>query len=175
MVKSHSPVNAEARQRDNDEHNRKHRKAKIFALIAFIAALMAYLVAVNAQDTADANANITNVFEIVVNNTDLGDTNGTGERLVGTLYYTNISPIAIALIGKVVGTGADTEANIGLNLNGTMVQNTDIETEAGSLSMENGSLYYIIPKNSNYSVEAPANVDFLEWREYPILSGRNGT
>jgi len=147
------------------------KKVFVWILIAILIALIAYAVAHDALDTASVN----NVFEIVLNNTDLGDTNGTGDRQVRTVYYTNTSPIAIALLGHVVGTGSAQELNLNLSVNNTVVQDIDTNTNPGGGIHDHASIYFIIPKNSNYSVDNSTSILFLEWREYPILAGKNGT
>ena len=172
MVKSYREINQDALGREKSKKwYRKYRKAVLFALIAVILAMLAYSVAQNALSTAQTN----NVFEIVVNNTDLGQTNGTKERIWRTAYYTNSSPIAISLLGHVVGTGAALEMNLNLTVNSTVIQDIDTMTNPGANIHDHASIYFIIPKGSNYSVDNSTGVSYLEWREYPILSGKNGT
>lgn len=175
MAKSFSQVNAEAQQQSRDTQAKgKYRKAVYFALIAILLALIAYSAAQTAQTTANTNANITNVFEIVVNNTDLG-TNGTHERLHDVVYWANTSPIAVYITFHAVGSGAAQSFDANFSINGTIVMDRDFKTSAGSGQHDHFSLYTIVPKFANYSITNSTNIASTEWREYPILSGRNGT
>jgi len=88
------------------------------AILALLFAILSYSLANNAQTTADNNANITNIFEILVNNTDLY---ANGQRVTGLNYSANDYPIEIAILFHVVGTGASLSVDTNLSINGTMV------------------------------------------------------
>ena len=139
-------------------------------LITLIAAFAGYTVAQNALQTAQTN----NVFNVVVNNTDLGS-NGTHERLHNAVYWANASPVAIYITLHAVGSGAAQNFDANLSINGTIVMDRDFKTSAGAGQHDHFSFYTIVPKNANYSFTNSTNVASLEWREYPILSGKNGT
>lgn len=120
------------------------------------------------------NQNI--AFEVVVNNTNLapnvsGHPPGTGERVAGTLYHTNTSAIQIFVFSH-ASTAAQT-AKMNLSINNTIVTEVELRPLA-SPEDTHSQITAIIPKNSNYSVNF-TNQHHYEWREYPILSGRNGT
>lgn len=110
-------------------------------------------------------------FEYVVNNTDLYN-NG---RITNTTYTANNSAIQLFLIFHVVGTGASLVVDTNLSINGTVVEDRDYRTTAGLGIHEHFSMTAHIPKGANYSVTNSSNLETIEWREYPILTGRNGT
>lgn len=151
-------------------HN--HKKLFVFGIFALILALAAYSLAQNAQDTADIN----NVLEIVVNNTNLapsvaGHPPGTGERVSGVTYWANDSPIEVFVFAHASSAGATAE--IHLFINGTKVADTS-GRPLGAAEESNKTIIAIIPRGANYSFEFN-NAHHYEWREYPVLSGKNGT
>lgn len=120
------------------------------------------------------NQNI--AFEVIVNNSNLapnspGHPAGSGERVSGTLYYTNTSAIQLFVFAH-ADTAAQT-AQINLTINNTMISKIELRP-LGSAENTTSQITAIIPKSSNYSVNF-SNYHHYEWREYPILSGRNGT
>jgi len=148
------------------------KKVVVLTLVAIIFALIAYVVAQNAQITAEIN----NVFEVVVNNTNLapnvaGHPFGTGERLTNVTYWANTTPIEIFLFSHADTSGQD--AGIVLNINGTNVSQTQTRPIAVAENVYT-HLEGIIPKGSNYTVYF-TNYHHYEWREYSILAGKNGT
>lgn len=151
-------------------HN--HKKIFVCGIFALILALAAYSLAQNAQDTADIN----NVLEIVVNNTNLapsvaGHPPGTGERVNGVTYWANDSPIEVFVFAHASTPGATAE--IHLFINGTKVADTS-GRPLGAAEESNKTIIAMIPKGANYSFEFN-NAHHYEWREYPVLSGKNGT
>ena len=153
----------------------KYKRLYAFALIMIILALIGYSAAISAQTTADANANITNVFEILVNNTNLAPSEvghpGTGERITGIKYTNSLYPIELFVFSHADTAGQISEIHIFVN--GTKILDTSGKP-LGAAEQNNKSLTAIIPKDSIYMVEF-SNTHHYEWREYPILSGRNGT
>lgn len=142
------------------------------AVLAFLIAAAGYVIAQNAQDTADIN----NVFEIVVNNTNLapsvaGHPPGTGERVSGTTYWANTTPIQVLVFAHAMAVGDNAE--IHLFINGTKVADTS-GRPLGGAETSNKTIIAMIPKGANYSFEFN-NAHHYEWREYPVLSGKNGT
>lgn len=155
-----------------EEINERRRKYTLLVIIALLVAFIAVLLAQNAQDTADIN----NVFMVVVNNTNLapavaGHPPGTGERVSGTTYWANTSPIQIMVFAHAMVVGDNAE--IHLLINGSKVADTS-GRPLGGAETSNKTIVAIIPKGANYSVEFQ-NFHHYEWREYPILSGKNGT
>ena len=145
------------------------------AILALLFALVSYSLANNAQTTADNNANITNVFEIIINNTNLAPSEighpGTGERITGVNYTASLYPLQLLVFSHADTAGQISEIHIFVN--GTQI--LDISGKPlGAAEQNNKSLTAIIPKDSIYMVEF-SNTHHYEWREYPILSGRNGT
>ena len=168
MTKSYEQVNKQAKYQAFKEDNRsKIKKACLIAIAALLVGFIAYISAINAQDTADIN----NIFAIVVNNTDLYPT----QRTVNTIYYANDSPIAVYIIFHAVGTGAAQTFDSNISINKSVVLDRDFKTSSGAGFHDHWSFYTIVPKGSNYSVTNSTNVFTIEWREYPILSGKNGT
>lgn len=173
MVKTYQQVNREQHEREREEHHeRKHRKYTLLIIVALLVAFFAIMLAQNAQDTADIN----NVFEIVVNNTNLapsvaGHPPGTGERVSGTTYWANNSPIEVFVFAH--ATSAGQNAEIHLFINNTKVADTS-GRPLGGAEESNKTIIAIIPKGANYSFEFN-NAHHYEWREYPVLSGKNGT
>ena len=137
------------------------RKALCIAIIALLFALVAYIEATETQIA----------FEFVLNNTNKYPV----ERLHNITYYTNNSAIEVFLIFHVIGTGAQLNVDTNVSINNTVVLDKDYRTNAGAGIHEHFSYSFIVPKNSNYSVTNSTNIETIEWREYPILSGRNGT
>lgn len=155
------------------EGKHSHRKLAGIILLAVIFALIAYGVAQTAQITADNNANITNVFEVVVNNTDIGCYGGEGgtcERVNGTTYSAANYSRNVYLKYHVVSNNAHTVFYV--YINGTVVLWRDFTTIQAD---QNESFAFNIPKGANFSYFNNSVVHHVEWREYPILSGRNGT
>ena len=151
----------------SDEH--KKRRLYFFILTALLAALIAYSTALEVAETE-------NIFEIFVNNTNLapsfpGEIAGTGERTTGIVYWANNSPIQLFVWAHATTSGDNSE--IHLLINGTKVSDTS-GRPLGAAETSNKTITAIIPKFANYSVEFN-NYHHYEWREYPILSGRNGT
>lgn len=146
------------------------RRLFVVGLIAILFAVVAYSLAQTAQDTA----NINNIFEVVVNNTDLG-TNGTNERIHNVTYWTNTSPIAVYLIFHVIGTGASFGVDSNVSINNTVVLDKNYRTDAGAGVHDHFAYSFIVPKNSNYTIRNSTSISSVEWREYPILAGKNGT
>lgn len=147
------------------------KKARMLAIIALIIGFAAYTLAQNAQDTADIN----NVFEIVVNNTNLAPTvepsiPGTGERESGNVYNATY-PLQLMVFAH-ADTVSET-AFVEVFINGTVVLPQSGRPLGGAESA-NRSVSVIIPRGANYSVRF-SNYHHYEWREYPILSGKNGT
>lgn len=144
------------------------RKLLVFSIAAF--ALIAALISFDAAQTATNS----NALEVVVNNTDKGIL-GTGERMHGLTYYANDSAIQLLLIFHVIGNGAPQTVDSNLSINGTVALDRDFKTSAGSGVHDHFSYSTIIPKAASYKVTNSSNVYQIEWREYPILTGRNGT
>lgn len=157
---------------DNPQGLHKHKNLIIFGVVAILIAIAAYDLGQKATETA----NINNVFEMVVNNTNLAPqihpgVPGTGERVSGTKYYTNSSPIQIFVWAHADTSGQDAE--IHLSINDTIV--ADISGKPLAVAEQNNkSIVAIIPKGANYTVDF-FNFHHYEWREYQILSGKNGT
>ena len=110
----------------------------------------------------------------ILNNTNLaptfpGETTGTGERVIGTTYYTNNSRIEIFVWGHALSAGD--VAEIHLFINGTKVGDTS-NRPLGAAEQSNTSIIAIIPRYANYSIEMN-NYHHYEWREY-IISGGTG-
>lgn len=151
----------------------EHKKKRVlYCFIAILIALLAYSVAQSAQDTADIN----NVFAPFLNNTNLapqfpGEPTGTGERVSGVTYWANDSPIWLMAFAH-AQTAAQT-AGVSLFINGTLVEPSSGKP-LGAAEEANKSIVGIIPKGANYSIRFD-NFHHYEWREYPILSGKNGT
>jgi len=150
----------------NDEHNRKHRKLFVFAIIAFFFGMIGIILP-EQEDIA---------FEIVKNNTDMCDFNHVtmscnGTRQNNITYYTNETSIVLSVFAH---------ANVGAQTAGVFVYRDDILLEAQSgrplVSPEQTwrGVVVIIPKNSSYRVNF-TNYHHFEWREDRIISGRNGT
>jgi len=151
----------------SDEH--KKRRLYFFILTALLAALIAYSTALEVAETE-------NIFEIIVNNTNLaptfaGETPGTGERVSGATYWANNSPVQLFVWAHATTSG-DT-AEVHLFINGTKLADTS-GRPVGAAESSNKTITAIIPKFANYTIEFN-NYHHYEWREYPILSGRNGT
>jgi len=150
----------------SDEH--KKRRVYFFILTALLAALIAYSTALEVAETE-------NIFEIVVNNTNLAPAEvghpGTGERITGVNYTASLYPLQLLVFSHADTAGQISEIHIFVN--GTQI--LDISGKPlGAAEENNKSLTAIIPKDSIYMVEF-SNTHHYEWREYPILSGRNGT
>lgn len=168
MVKSYKDINSEERAREKEErHDRKHRKFYAIGIFALLITFMAFALAENAQQTAEIN----NIFEIVVNNTDLYP----AQRTNHTVYWANDSPIAVYVVFHALGSGAAQAFDSNFTINGSVVLDRDIRTSAGPGFHDHWSFYTIVPKGANYSIQNSSNVFSIEWREYPVLSGKNGT
>lgn len=173
MVKTYEQQNREERTRQSKEESKeKIKKACLLAIIALLIGFIAYISAINAQTTADIN----NVFQLVVNNTNLAPTiepsaPGTGERVTGVTYFANTSPIELLVFAH-ANTISGT-ATVEVNINGTVVANQS-GRPLGGAEETHRSITVIVPKYSSYVVNF-SNYHHYEWREYPILSGKNGT
>lgn len=155
-----------------EEIEHKKKRYLLIILMALLVAFLAVIMAQNAQDTADIN----NVFEVVVNNTNLaptfvGEPPGTGERVTGTTYFANDSPIQLMVFAHASAAGGT--ATVEVWINNTMVQNQSGRPLAAP-EQTFRSVAVIVPKFSSYSVNL-SNYHHYEWREYQILSGKNGT
>lgn len=149
-----------------------NRKISVLVILSLFFVILAFGIAQTAQDTA----NINNIFEVVVNNTNLapnvpGHPFGTGERVSGNVYWTNQTPIEIFLFAHADTAGQN--AQINLSVNGIQVLKTALRP-AGTAENTYSELNAIIPKNSYYQADF-SNYHHYEWREYVILSGKNGT
>lgn len=142
-----------------------NKKISMVAIIALILAIAGYSIAESALSQEVA-------FEYQVNNTDLY---AVGERTHGQNYTANNSAIQLFLTFHVVGTGAAISVDTNLSINGTVVADRDYRTSAGAGVHEHFSIIADIPKGAVYRVTNSSNLETIEWREYPILSGRNGT
>jgi len=116
------------------------------------------------------------VFYIEINNTNLaptvaGEMNGTGERVAGTTYYANETPIELFVWGHAQSVGATAELH--LFINGTKVADTS-GRPIGVAEQSNKTITAIIPRYASYMIEA-TNTHHYEWREYRIISGQNGS
>jgi len=116
-------------------------------------------------------------FEIILNNTDLCDYNHTsltcnGTRQASTVYYANNSAIEIFLIAHANSVGQN--ATIMLLINGTIVEHTSGKPLAAPSTDNWKTVSAIIPKGASYEARF-LNYHHFEWREYTILTGRNGT
>lgn len=158
------------------ESDRNYKKLFAVGLMAILFGLIAYSLAQTALTTANDNANITNVFEIVVNNTNLapnvaGHPFGTGERINATTYYANNSPIQLLVFAH--ANTASQNAFVEIFINDTLV----MPAAGGPLGSAEEAFRgnpVIVPRYASYRVNF-SNYHHYEWREYPILSGRNGT
>lgn len=158
----------------NDEDDRK-RKCYIIVVIALLIAFLSFSLAQNAQNTADNNANITNIWEMAINNTNLApavvDHPGTGERVTGVTYYANDYPLQLLVFAHAASISQ--VAGVDVYINGTLVA-PQAGRPLGGAEETNRSVVVNIPKFAAYKVNF-TNYHHYEWREYPILSGRNGT
>jgi len=152
----------------NDEY-RKYRKYWILALFGLIIAFLAYAV-------ADEALNQQVAFEVIVNNTDLCNFNHTslacnGTRQANTTYYANDSAIQIFIIAHADTAGQN--ATIMLYINDVIVEH--ISGKPLAAAGDNWkTAAAIIPKGASYKAVF-LNYHHFEWREYQILSGKNGT
>ncbi len=150
----------------------KHKKILLLAIFGILFAIVAYDAAQSASDTASIN----NVFEIIVNNTNLAPTiepsvQGTGERLTNVTYYANASPIQLLVFAH--ASSVSETASLEVFINGTAVLHQQGRPLGGAETAYR-SLSIIVPKYASYNVSF-SNYHHYEWREYPILSGKNGT
>lgn len=156
--------------KNNPQGKHDHKNLIIYALIGIVIALASYSFAQTALDTAEIN----NVFEIQVNNTNLAPSihgvTGTGERIQGVTYYANNSPIQILVFAH--AQNVSQTAFVELTINDTIVLPQSGRPLAGA-EQSNRSISVIIPKFASYKVDIE-NEHHYEWREYPILSGKNG-
>lgn len=100
-------------------------------------------------------------LQIIVNNTNLS---ATGERVVNT-NYTALTDIELFVYGE--GYGANTDLDLELYINGTMVIDTDLHTTA-VIHDNDVTLNAIIPKYSVYKVNKSIAVTGVHWVEYKI-------
>lgn len=147
----------------------KHRKIFIVAIFGLLFAIVAFSIAQSALDQQTA-------FEIIVNNTNLAPTihaehPGTGERVNATTYYANSSAIELHVFAHAVD--VNDVAGTFVSINGTVVCARSGRPLGAAESAYRGC-DLIIPRYSYYWVNF-SNYHHYEWREYPILSGRNGT
>lgn len=110
-------------------------------------------------------------FIPIVNNTNLYP----NERTNNTIYYANDTSINLYIIFHALGNGASQTFDSNLSINGTIVLDKDFKTSSGSGFHDHWSFFTTIPKGSNYSITNSSNVFNIEWKEYPILTGRNNT
>ncbi len=156
-----------------DEKNKNKKRYFLFGVAALLFAIIAISIAQEAQDTA----NINNVLEIVVNNTNLaptfaGEPPGTGERFGNnTTYWANSSAIELFVFGH--AQVQNNALHLSLYINGTQTEHTELRP-LGAAERTHAYVTAIIPKGANYSVNI-TNYHHYEWREYPILAGKNGT
>jgi len=148
------------------DYGKKGYKIAIFALVmAFLAYSIGGSVVTNES-----------IFQIEVNNTNLapsvaGESIGTGERIQGTTYYANNTPIQLFVFAHANTPGQDAETH--LFINGTKVVDTSGKP-LGTAEQQNRSIVALIPRAAYYMIET-TNVHHYEWREYRILSGQNGS
>lgn len=144
------------------------RKVQAIALFALILALFAFVYV----SSLELNESI---FQIEVNNTNLApnstDSVGTGERIQGTTYYANETPIDIYVWAHAQSPG-DT-AEVHLYINGTKLQDQS-DKVIGVAEQLNNSVTGRIPKYASYKIEVN-NFHHYEWREYRVISGQNGS
>lgn len=162
--------------KDDPEGKHDHKKLAGIILLAVIFALVAYSIAQFALSTSQIN----NVFEVVVNNTNLGNKTaidgitpegGTGERNLSTLYYANNSPLEVFILAHANSVSAIIDGNF--MINGSSVEHFS-QRPLSSGQNAFGYITAIVPKGANYSFDL-TGYHHYEWREYPILSGKNGT
>jgi hypothetical protein len=142
-------------------------KQKCISLIAILLALVA--ISIGGSITTNES-----IFQIEVNNTNLapsvaGEPPGTGDRIQGTTYYANNTPIQLFVFGHANTLGQDSE--IHLYINGTRVADTSGKP-LGVAEQQNRSVTAIIPKFASYKIEAN-NIHHYEWREYKVISGNS--
>jgi len=140
-------------------------KQKCISIIAILLALVA--ISIGGSITTNES-----IFNIEVNNTNMaptvaGEPSGTGERIQGTTYYANDTPIQLFVFGHANQPGQDSE--IHLYINGTRVADTSGKP-LGVAEQQNRSVTAIIPKFASYKIEAN-NIHHYEWREYKVISG----
>jgi hypothetical protein len=143
----------------------EHKKLFVFSIFALIIAFGAYS-SIQSPDVA---------FEVIVNNTNLAPTidpsiPGTGERMEGNVYYANSSSIVAYFFWHTISNN-DMDANV--SINGTIIWDGNLRLPG--IVDDHMSATIIIPKGANYSMLNNSAVHHYEWREYPILSGKNGT
>jgi len=138
---------------------------------------IALIIALLALNIAQEALNQEIAFEVIVNNTNLAPTidpeiDGTGERFANNMtYYANNSAIQLLVYAHADTTGQNAEIHV--NIDGTKV--IDISGKPiGVAETNNKTAAVLIPKFAAYSVNV-SNYHHYEWREYPILSGKNGT
>lgn len=149
--------------------NKEKKNIKRVLVISFIALFLSVLAYSSIQSPDIA-------FEIIVNNTNLapsfaGEDPGTGERNDSVTYYANNSAIQLFVWAHATTSGDNSE--IHLYINGTKVADTS-GRPLGIAESSNKTITAIIPRYASYMVEFN-NYHHYEWREYPILSGQNGT
>lgn len=152
------------------------KKSCLIAALALIIGLVVYGVANTALTTAQNNANITNVFQIVENNTNLAPTfdpliPGTGERIINVTYTATDYPLQLLVFAH--GSSVSQTAGTFVYINNTLVM-PESGRPLGAAEEAYRGVPINIPKGSRYRVNF-TNFHHYEWREYPILSGRNGT
>ena len=153
----------------NDTEHYPRRKVLVIALLGLFIGLLAYAV-------ADQALNQQIAFDIITNNTDLCAFNHTSGRCDGTRngstdYYNNDSAIQILL--KAHANAVAQNASIQLYINDTEVLHTS-GRPLGVAEDNYKSISVLIPKGQKYKAIF-LNYHHYEWREYQILSGKNGT
>lgn len=159
----------------NEEDNRK-RKIYLLIVVALLIAFLAFSLAQNAQNTADIN----NMFVPVPNNTNLAPDFsgidptvpfGTGERIQNVTYNATNYTLDLHVFAHAMSV-SDTAA-VKVYIDGVLVSPRSGRPLGAAETAYRGA-DITIPKNSSYLVNI-TNYHHYEWREYPILSGKNGT
>lgn len=148
------------------------KKCCILILAAILFALIAYVAAQNAQDTADIN----NIFIPYPNLTNLAptfeiDMPGTGERVDNNTYWANDTSIELHVYAHANTTSQTAE--VLTYINDTLICPRSGRPLGGAETAYRGC-DLTIPKGTYYRVDF-FNYHHYEWYEFPILSGKNGT
>lgn len=160
----------------NDEDEEKRRKWCLLIIVALLIAFLAFSLAQNAQNTADIN----NIFAPVPNNTNLAPDFsgidptvpfGTGERIQNVTYNATNYSLDLHVFAHAMSV-SDT-ASVKVYIDGVLVSPRSGRPLAVAETAYRG-VDITIPKNSSYLVNI-TNYHHYEWREYPILAGKNGT
>jgi len=146
---------------------------KTFLAILLIALLFSFI----AYMISDEALNQEIAFEIIPNNTNLAPDAGaphpfgTGERLDNVTYTATNYSIEIHAFAH--ASSVSSTAGTFLYINDTLVSSRS-GRPLGSAESAFRGVDTTIPKGATYRVDFE-NYHHYEWREYPILSGRNGT